>query len=65
MVDDLITITEASRILGIGRPTAKWLVQCGTLRAFTMPGCKKRYVSRADVERLAGGSWRRYRPRER
>jgi excisionase family DNA binding protein len=53
----------AAKILGVGRPKAQWLVERGTLKAFTMLGGKKRFVSRADVERLKDGSWRRYKPR--
>jgi hypothetical protein len=45
------------------QPTPKWLLESGTLKAFTMPGGKKRYVSRAEVERLKDGSLRCYKPR--
>jgi len=47
---DLITFTDASKILHVSRPTVYNLLKHGTLNATTIG--RNRYVSRQEVETL-------------
>jgi excisionase family DNA binding protein len=49
----LVTISEASRILGVSEATLRLWTDEGKIRAFVTPGGHRRY-SRADLRRFAG-----------
>jgi excisionase family DNA binding protein len=70
MPEDLVSVGEAAKIAGVTSTTIDRWINAGHLEAVTMPPAYrrkgiKRYVRRADVERLAQSEdWRqRRRPR--
>lgn len=69
MPEDLIDVSEASRILGTGRTTVIYLIHRGDLEALRLPPSSRQkghkfWLKRADVERLAQSDWRRKKARQ-
>jgi excisionase family DNA binding protein len=49
---EYITPADAARLLAVSRPTLYRMLGDGTLTYVQVPGVKKRWVRRSDVDRL-------------
>ena len=62
----LVSVMEASRVLGVSRTAIRALINSGTIRTVTIPGFKRRLIPLSELRRwLAGEPQRPARtPRE-
>jgi excisionase family DNA binding protein len=64
LAEELLSISEASRVSGLSRNTLHYLIREGRLQAVRMPPGYRRkgwklYLRKSDVEALKPGDWRR------
>jgi excisionase family DNA binding protein len=64
LAEELVTVSEASRLSGVSRNTIHALLRTGRLQAVRLPPAYRRkghklYLRCSDVEALRTGDWRR------
>jgi len=52
MTNELLTTTEAARVLGCSPSTIRRMIDHGVLRGYRIPLSKHRRVAKAEVERI-------------